>query len=794
MRLEQNSLTLFFRRIRRRPLTSGILIGGLVLSITSCLLIAFFVTGELSVDRFQQKIDRIVLLTQFENSISTGGKLGTDIKSKYPQVEEMARLRQDNLLVTADGEGAYEADFYFADASVFRVFSFTIVEGYLNNALQRADGVVITASTAAKYFSRKNAVGKELIVNGKHHYTVQAVVKDFPVQSHIHPTIFASYKSANQVAGYDVNSNYWGGGTNTYFLLKPNANRDQLQRLLPDYIKSLNDPNAGAVWKLQLVPLKDLYLRTSLIGTSPISYVYIFTAAGLLILLLSGFNYINLSTALAGIRRREVGIKKLLGTSISALRRIFIYEAAYTILISLCIALLLCWLLLPWFNQLAGWKLSFGTLFHYKFLLASAGLLVFFILLSGLYPAWLLSGGTPIVLLKGNKTLGNPRYSFRSLLVVIQFGISIIMIVATVAVYYQLDYIQTKNLGYNREQLITLDLRDADQNNKQLFKQRVLEITGVQSATIAFSLPGSGSFQGQKLVKEFVPQGSTDASISRITFDQDYLKTFGIQLLQGRMLDENRPADKEKFLVNQAAMQFFQWKNIVGKRTGYYRFEYQANGSYAEIPVNGEVVGVVANYNHADLKSVIQPTIYSLNDGWEAKMSIRIKAGSTPLVIKAIEKTWKAIFAGKPYNYTFLDDSFNKTYQAELRTGRIFSGFALIAILISCLGIFGLVSFSVQQRIKEIGIRKILGASVRSLVNLISKEFFALAVLGAAIGLPIAWYGIRVWLENYAYHIQLKWWLLGLPALLLMSLVAITIIGNVIQSALANPVKQLRSD
>lgn len=788
------SINIFFRRLKLQPMVSLILLGGLVLSLTACILISAFVSGELRYDRFHKNLDRIALLTQFENSMISGGKLGTDIKLHYPQVEEVARLKQHNVLVSSGNTNSYEDNFYFADPATLSIFSFSWVEGNQQNSLSNANGIIITTSTANKYFGKSSALGKELVINEKFRFTVEGVINNLPAQSHLHIDIMASYKSANDIVGYDVTENYWGLGANTYFLLKDASLLKDLQTNLPGYVGSLNDPNAVSVWKLKLIPLRDLYLRSSLIGTSPISYVYIFSAAVFLILLLAGFNYINLSTASATVRFREVGMRKILGSSLISLRAMFLKEAICMIALAVIIAVAISFILMPWLSRVSGWELSFKPLLVPQFI-AFAGLLVVgFIFLSGLYPAWLLSSGKPIMLIQGKSYVGNGKIQLRRFLVVFQFAVSAIMMVVTLCVYRQLEYIQSKNLGYNREQILTIDFRDADAQTKTRFKQKVLQLPYVEAASIAFALPGSNIFQGQKLVKELVPQGSDDASIIRITIDKDYAATFGIKLIQGRLLDEKLPADRTKYLVNKAALLHFGWKDFQGKSTGYYSYQYNPDGSYNEVPVMGEVVGVLDDYHHNDLKTSIKPMIFSLNDGYESKMGIRIASGDVTSTLASISKIWNEVLPNKPFEYAFMDDVFNKTYSSELRTGKVFTGFAIVAIIISCLGLFGLVYFALQRRQREISIRKVLGASITSIAGIISKEFLLLSLIASFIGLPFAWLGISKWLQDFAYHFSFEWWLLMAPVFVLLLLVGLTLVTLVMRAALAKPIKYLRNE
>ncbi len=780
--------------MKRQPLHTLIVLGSLTLSIFSCLLIGAFVSDELHVDRGNKNLNEIVLFRQFEASPLSGGQFATDFKLRFPQVEDAVRMKPMNLLVASGGEGFYESEFYFADPAIVDVFTFQWIKGTPKQALEMANGVVISEQIAAKYFGYEDPIGKVLTVNGKTRFIVQAVFADSKQRSHIQPALMASYKSANEVAGYNVTTNYWGPGSYTYLQVKKGTDIQRFSALLPAYLKSLNDPNAPFVWKPAFIPLKDLYLRTSLISNSPITYVYIFSGAGLLLLLLAGFNYINLATAKVAMRQKNVAIQKILGSSIQSLRVAFMLEAMIYIILSFLLAVLLSFLFMPMVNRWTDFDLSLTVLITPVNLLAAFGFLCILTVLSGTYPALITSSAKPITALRNINPFTHSKSPLRKILVVGQFAVSFIMILVTLVVYNQLHFIKEKNVGYNRDQVLTLDLRDAGKNEKMRFKQMVLDVPRVEAASVCLGLPGSNVILGQKLIEELVPKGSDDASVFQLTIDKDFAKTFGVRLLQGRMLDEDREADQGKFLINESAMKKFGWKDIEGKFVGYYTYQYKADGSYEEVPLRGEVVGVLADYNHSDLKSPIEATLFSLNSGYESKMGIKLKGGSLSAVLPLLEQKWHTVFPDKPFSYTFLDDAFNKSYSKEIQTGKVFAAFSGVTIFISCMGLFGLVFFALQRRQREMSIRKVLGAKVSDIAATISKEFFLLILIACLLGMPVAWISVNQWLEMFAYRIDVGAWLMLLPLLLLLILVSISIGWHVLKAAASNPVNNLRSE
>ena len=790
----RNYFKIAWRNLFRNKLYSIINLTGLTIGLVCCLLIILYVQEELNYDRFNKNADRIVLLQQFENNWASGGKLAADMKTRFAQVEKTVRLKNTNPLINFNQVSYYEPNFYFTDSTVFDVFTFPLVKGNAATALKEQYGVVISETIAQKYFPDIDPLGRELTYDGKHKLRVTGVMKNLPSNTHLKIDFLANYINANELIGWDVTNNYWAGGTWTYLLLTPDTDSKAIESQFPAYLKQLNDPNAAYVWKLHLIPLRDIYLKTSLIASSPVTYVYIFSLIGLFILALACFNYINLATARATFRAKEVGIKKVMGSSNAQLRWQFILETTLFLLLAVIIAIIVTAFSVSAFNNIADKNLSLAPLISYTGIFyAVAGIAVLSIIAGG-YPAFVLTSYRPATVLKGQILHGKGKFLLRRTLVIVQFTVSMIMIAATLIFYQQLDFISNKNLGYQRSQILTLDLRDAASNTKEIFKQEIKKLSVVEFATRAYGLPGSGMLQGQKLVSEYVPEGVKDASIMRLTIDEDYLKTFNIKLLEGRMLKQSSVADKQAFLINEAAKEYFKWKEIKGKMSGYYTFQYKPDGTYEEIPIRGEVVGVIADYNHSDLKTPVMPMIISLNEGSEGQMAIKLKSGNIASGVKQINELWNQLFDDKPFEYNFLDTAFKATYKAEARAARGLAMFAGLAIIISCLGLLGLIVHVANTRSKEIGIRKVLGASVSGIIQLLAKEFVLLILIGWMIASPIAWYAMNRWLQNFAYRVTIDWWIFILTGLLVIVIAFITVSFQAIKAALANPVKGLRTE
>jgi putative ABC transport system permease protein len=780
------------RRFKAHPLTGSLNVAGLVTGMVCVLFIGLFVYRELTYDRFHSKGERIALLQQFEGSASSGGMLAPEFLKRFSQVEHAARLITLSPLVAAPGYAAYQKHFVVADSSVFSLFSLSLLEGDPRTALREQSGLVISKRMAQRYFKDKPALGQELLVDGKHRFHVTGVLADLPDNSHLRIDFLAPYQQANVLAGWDVTTNYWGGGPNTYLLLTHADAYKGLEAQFPAFISSLQDANA-AIWKLKLIPLHDVYLRTSLYGSSPITYVYIFSLIGLFILSLACFNYVNLATAQSTQRAKETGVRKVLGASRGRLSIRYISETMLTVTTCLVLAIVLVMVLSPLFAEISGKTIDWTPLFSWRGLAVLIGFVVLLAVLAGFYPAVVLTAFEPARVLKGDRSGTGGQAWLRSMLVTIQFVVSIVMIIATFVVGVQLRYVRDKDAGYQRSQVLSLDLRDARPEQKALFQQEVKRLPAVVSATRAFSLPGNGSMMGMKLVSEYVPLGAENAGISRLTVDGDFLSTLDIKLLAGRMLDPNRPADKQAFLVNEAAMRYFGWTSIEGKMTGYYQFEYQPDGSYREVPVSGPVVGLIGDYHHASLKQAIEPMIISLNEGPEGQVAIKLKAGAIQQGIEDVQKQWAALFPGKPFEYQFLDESFQRTYQADAQTGKLFGVFAGIAVLISCLGLLGLVAHAIVSRQKELGIRRVLGADVQEIVRRLAGEFILPVVLAALIAFPVAWWAMASWLNNYAYRVDMPIWVFPLALSVIVIMAYLTVWIQAVRSAAIRPVAALRT-
>lgn len=791
-----NYIKIAFRNFSKHRLFSLINLVGLTVGLGVCLLILLFVRDELSYDSFHSKADRILLFQQFEGSAVSGSGFAQMIESEITQVEETARLIKIKALIGSQTQSFYENDFYFADSTFFQIFDFPLVEGNPNIALAAPNNLVISETMAQKYFPNENPIGKTLEFGNQQELVITGVMKKLPHNSHLSIDFLCSFQNTATLLRQNL-TGYWDNQSLTYLLLSPETKPEAIASQITALAEKTNDPNAG-VWQLSGIPLRDIYLRHRFDGRikaqNAIENVWIFSIVAVFILALACFNYVSLVTARSSTRAREVGVRKVLGAKKNQLLLQFLSESGLVLAVATLSALVAVQVVLPTFNQFIDKGLALATLFNTKDVLIFLGAFALLSLITGSYPALVLSSFKPVAVLK-NAVFGNMSDAlFRKVLVLLQFAVSIVMIVATIVVVNQLFFIQNKDLGYQRDQVLNITFQgDISSDQKQIFKKEMQGMSAIKSVSLSNMLPGQGSYSN-KLVEEYVPEGK-NTGYFYVTADENFLETFGISVQSGRYFDATSTSDKNQFLVNQAMVEYLEWGDeAIGKEIGYYTYQYTQSGGYEEIPIRGEVIGVVENYHQSDLKSAIYPMLFKYYQGCESEMAIKIAAGQARNAISSIQEQWKSFFPAEPFAYQFLDESFDQTYANETKTAQVFGIFAGLAIFISCLGLLGLVAFAAERRTKEIGVRKVLGASVVSIVALLSKDFVRLVIISAFIAFPIAWWAMSQWLERFAYRVDLSWWIFALAGFGALLIAFITVGFQGLRAAVANPVKSLRSE
>jgi putative ABC transport system permease protein len=806
----QNYLKIALRNLLRNKVYSFINIGGLAVGMATCLLITLYVLDEISYDRFNEKADRIYRL---DMDIKFGGSeksyavspapAGPALLRDYPFIENYVRIRENGVVITKGKETINEQNVAFADSSLFEVFTLPMLYGNPKNALSQPNSVVITESIAKKYFNTVQVLGKVLTIDKTQLYKITGVIKDIPENSHIKRNIYMSMLNYE-----DSKRNIWvSNNYNTYLLFKQKVDPSQLRARFREIQKKYMQPEifqilgiktmedfekSGNYMRFDLMPLKQIHLysnKVAEIGTnSNIQYVYIFSAIALFILLIACVNFMNLSTARSVNRAKEVGVRKVLGTIRSYLIGQFLSESILLSLIAFILGFGIAYALLPYFNDLAAKQMNL-SLEQKPFLLPA--LLFFSILiglLAGVYPASVLSAFKPISVLKGKLTTSNKGGYLRSGLVVFQFFASAFLIICTIVIYRQLNFIQQKNLGFNREQVLVINETNLLGTGLESFKNELLQLKETKSATISGFLP-TPSYRNSN---SFWPEGELNAekgiSMQFWEVGHDYTKTLGMQLLQGRDFDRNMSTDSSALIINESAAKIFGYKNPIGRKLFMYA-DIQTKRMIAFT-----IIGVVKNFNYESLRENVGAMSMCLSTKSYGMISIRLQTDNVKEAIAKIESKWKSRVGASPLNYQFLDEAFDSMYRSEQRIGKIFISFAILAIFIACLGLFGLATFTAEQRTKEIGIRKVLGASVSQIVQLLSKDFIRLVIVGIVIASPIAYYFMDKWLQDFAYRVEISWWIFALAGIVAIVIALLTVSYQAIRAALMNPVKSLRTE
>jgi putative ABC transport system permease protein len=806
----KNYLIVAWRNLVKNKVYSFINITGLAIGLASFLLIALYMMDELSYDRYNDKADRIY---RINSDIRFGGgdlhlpvtsdMMGQILKKDYPVIEQYTRIyaSSGSKLIKKNKDFITEDYVAHVDSSFFDVFSMAAIAGNTHTALIEPNTVVITESAAKKYFGTTDVIGKILETkDDKPNYKITAVIKDIPTNSHFHFDFLFSMKNVDYHWGDLTSHNF-----HTYLLLKKGADYKQLEKGFDQYIEKYVLPSVQAIMKIKdmdefrksgnrleysLIPLTKIHLysnRSFELGAGGnIQYIYIFSAVALFILLVACINFMNLTTARSASRAKEVGIRKVLGTEKRFLVFQFLTESILMALLSFVLAVIVASLVLPLFNNIADKSMSLKTLLS-PVILPLLILLPFAVgLLAGSYPAFFLSAFRPIQVLKGKLKLGSNSGGLRSVLVVFQFSTSIILIVGTLVIYRQLNYIQQKDLGYNKNHVLSIYSVYTMGDKVSAFKNSVLQMTGVQSGTLSSYLPVSNSSRSDNTYfKNQLLDQKDGIDMQNWRVDYDYFKTMGMHVIKGREFSYQFGGDSTAVVINETAAQLLGYPDPVGQKI-YKIMDSNKTKAYT-------VIGVVKNFNYESLKQSIGPLGFFIGD-WASLASFKVNTTDLNGLISKIGSLWKEMNPGMPFNYEFLDDSFNKMYKSEQRVGKIALIFSTLAIFIACLGLFGLATFISEQRTKEIGIRKVLGASVQGIVQLLSKDFMKLVGISFVIASPLSWWIMNNWLKDFAYRIPMEWWIIGTAGFIALLIALTTVSFQAIKAAIANPVQSLRSE
>lgn len=794
-----NALKIAVRNLRRQPAYSLINIGGLALGLATCFVILLFVRYELSYDDFHTHADRIYRVvsytTQGDNlfeSLAQAAPLAPTLVRDVPEIHAAVRIstRYPEVLVKRGGDAFYESNFYFTDSSFFDVFDAPFIRGDARTALVRPYTVVISESMAEKYFQDANPIGKSLNFEGlwgPHDYEVTGVVRDFPPNSHFRFGFLTSMETLRaEMPNPEALESWFHVGQHTYVMVVEGTDRtaleESLRRVRSAYRDiASRDESTEAGYRLQ--PLTDIHLHSNLedelAPNGDVRYLYIFSVLTLLVLLVAGVNYVNLATARSARRAREVGIRKVVGAWRSQLVRQFLSESLVFGGISLLASMVLLLVFIPLFNRLSGKELPWEYVLSGEHLLVIAVAGITVTLLAGLYPAVFLSSFQPIRTLRALVGLGPGSSRLRRGLVIVQFAISFGLIAGTLVIGRQLAFMQEKNLGLDQERVLVVNTHGALGRQFSSFRDELLKRSGIEHVTAS-----SSSIPMRNDRMEHWPEGFEDRSIraGNLSVGSHFMETLKIRLLEGRPLPADYQAAEREFtpvLINEAAAREFGWEQPLGKT-------FQC--CFRPTPI---VVGVVEDFHYRSVKEQIAPLVI-MPTWWSRFVLVRIRGGEISESIAAVKDTWEHFVPGAPFDYTFMDAQFDATYQSEKQLAGLFGAFSALGIIIASMGLFGLAAFMTETRTKEIGIRKVLGATIPAIVGLLSREFILLVIAAILIGAPAVYLAAQSWLEDFAYRTDVAWWIFAAAGLAALLIAMATVSYHSIRAATMNPVRSLR--
>ena len=792
----KNLLLVALRNFKRDKSYSLLNILGLTIGITFSLFLIFYIKDELSYDRYNEKASRIYRINSHIKEADkdtmrwavTPFPMAPALANDYPEVEEAVRFISNGKVMYKNGDlRIYEDKVFVADSNLFRVFTHKFIAGNPLTALKDPKSMVLTRSVAKKFFGNTNCIGKSLENASGDVYKITGVIEDVPKNSHI---LFNVLISRSSLPADFANS--WGSfGFYTYVLLKPNTSPGTLEKkMVPMYDKYLASIFAQYNIKMRfgVQPITTIHLHSDMANEpeelGSMSYIYIFSAVAFFMLLIACINYMNLTTARSARRAKEIGIRKVTGSSKLQLVSQFLIESTLTAIFALVLSLGLIALLLPTFNTLSGKFISFETLVKPDTIMMILAVILFVGVVGGSYPAFYLSKFNPVSVLKGSLSKGSSNVALRRILVVVQFSISMIMLICTWIVYDQLKYLRNKDMGFNKDQVLVANANSNNDIRSKIlaFKNEMRSDPQILAVSTSQAVPGNGVNFNLFTIES--KNGWVDKGVDCYAVDEDYFKTLGMKIVKGRNFT-GLSDTLRSIIVNENMVKEFGWaENEIGKRI---KFPGDTSGNYFE------VVGVVKDFNQKSLYNPITPLIlfYAPNNN---SIQLKLNAGKVTATIAGIEGKWKAAFPELPFQYTFLDQDFNSQYAADQKRGKIFTAFSISTILITCLGLLGLIAFTTQQRQKEISIRKVMGANTGQLVPLMTRNFVLLVGLSCLIAFPVAWYFMDKWLKIFPYNTGLSVAPFILSAIVVLFITIATVIFHTLKAALANPVKSLRTE
>lgn len=797
----RNYIKIAFRNLLKHKSFSFINIIGVAIGLACFLLLTIYVKDELSYDRHNANADRIYRLSRTflskdgTESLRLGHAappFGPLIKQDFPQVEEVTRMLETDAIVRYGEHLFNEENLYAAEANLFKVFTFDVIQGNPANALVNPFSIMFSRPMAEKYFGKENPLGKTVRLDNQLDYTVTGVYEPLPSQATFHPNFLISFSTLNDNRVYGaegLRTNWSNNSFSTFLLLPKNYDPAKLVSAFPSFQNRRIDPKASTYSVLSLMKLSDIHLHShmdsEMEANGDIQYVYLFSAIAIFILLIACINYMNLATARSAKRAKEVGMRKVVGAMRSQLINQFLSESILLVCISLVLGMLIVAFCLPFLNEFTQKQLTLSALADPVFIVVLISITLFTGLVAGSYPAFFLTSFQPTSVLKGKIASALKNGKLRQTLVVAQFSIAVVLIISTAVVYSQMKYIQNYKLGYSKDQVILLQAAGDSATNYEAISQQLKENSGITEVGRSSRIPSGRLLDSWgAYVMKGDSMAPSDINIKSLAVDEDFIPAYKIKMAAGRNFSKQYPTDKaEGFVLNATAARMLGWKNpqeAIGNRFGYG-------------DIRGQIIGITEDYHFESLHQKVAPIVMFMhgNMRW---ISVQVSGGDITGSIAHIKQVWESRFPGKPFVYEFLDERFGRLYAREQTQQLLFGVFAGIAIFISCLGLLGLSMFMAELRVKEIGVRKVLGASVSNLVVLLSNDFLKLVLIAIVIASPIAWYGMHRWLQEFAYHTEISAWIFIAAGALSAGIAMLTISFQSIKAALKNPIASLKSE
>lgn len=784
-------LQVAWRSLFRKKAYAFTTLTGLSLGLTSCILILLFVIDELSFDQYHIRKDRIYRLattmegSEFEGIAKVNGPWGPAAAQTIPEIESMARIVMTGQLLVENGPlRLYEPNGFYADSTLFQIFSYAMVEGDARKALTGLNTMVVTKSFARKYFGETSALGKTLRIDGQTDYQVTGIIEDVPSASHFTFDYLLSMRSLQhpQRDSWTQWNQFY-----TYFLVREGADPNSIPAKMKSIIDRNMDKETSARYNPFLQHLTGIHLHSHLHReinpNSDVMYIYIFSSIALLILMISCVNFVNMTTAIASVRSKEIGVRKVNGAAHKQLVIQFMAEVFLVCVMSMMIALMLTLVALPVLNDLTGKNIQTEYLFRPAIAIAILAVTLLTGVLAGSYPALYQASLKPMQVLKGRWTPSGSS-GLRKALVVFQFALSSLLVIASVVIFQQLHFLRNKSLGFDPHQVLTIPIQSNTlRENHETVRNELLKFPGVLTVSLSGNIPGGGDWGIPTVPEGFSSENTPPIRIMAV--DDQFLKTYGIEVIQGRDFSRDFASDSGAYVINEEAAKQLGWTDPLSKT-----FSMPAVGRGP-----GRVVGVVKDFHFRSIREKIGPLLFFMPPReWYAIYSIKIDAARSDETLEFIEQQWSRFDPDHPFTYSFLDDRFQLLYQQERRLATIIGYFTGIGIFLACLGLYSLASYTIQQRVKEIGIRKVIGASTQQIVTLLSKQYLLLVVIGFALGTPVSLYVLQQWLDSFAYHVSFNFLLVGACGLVSIAIALLTVGLRALRAASSNPADSLRSE